>query len=91
MATLPKTGACEEWLQMPVTRDGREGVVNGEIRITPPNKFPHPVVMRASQAAFRVLHLKEGKLRRSAILADGVLKPKHFPAVQIDVSRIWSD
>ena len=184
MATLPKTGTVtyEEWLRMPIV-NGREEVVNGEIRIMPPNKMPHPQIMRALQAAFfrqldlstteffastfglvirrepltsrapdiavfdrstmvwedgyvqsapqlaievlspsesrreiaeklrdyesigtsevwlispeaatvEVLLLEDGKLRRSAILAEGVLKPKHFPAVQIDISEIWPD
>ena len=184
MATLPKprTVTYEEWLRMPVA-EGREEVVNGEIRIMPPNKAPHPQVMRALQAMFlkqldlasaeffastfglvirreplscrapdvavflrstmveqdgyyhsapqlaievlspsesrkeiaeklrdyetigtpevwlvspeaatvEVLYLEEGKLRRSAILAEGILKPKHFPAVEIDIAQIWPD
>ena len=185
MATLPKVGTVtyEEWLQMPVMQDGREEVVNGEIRITPPNKLPHPVIIDNLTAAFHkqldrtttrffasvfglvirreplacrapdiavferstiveqdgyihsapqlvievlspsetrkeiaeklrdyesigteevwlispeaatveVLQLEEGKLRRSAILAEGTLKPKHFPTVQIDIAEIWPD
>jgi len=185
MASLPKTGlvSYEEWLGMPVVQDGREEVVNGEIQIMPPNKSPHPKVMRALQAIFlrqldltsaeffastfglvirrepltcrspdiavferstmveedgyyhsapqlaievlspsetrkeiaaklrdyerigtpevwlvspeaatvEILYLEEGKLRRSAILAEGFLKPKHFPAVQIDIAQIWPD
>lgn len=185
MATLPKTRAVtyEEWLRMPVVHEGREEVVNGEIRVMPPNKMPHPRVVRTLTAAFlpqldsktaelffsefglvirqepltcrqpdlavferaaiiekdgyihsapqlaievlspsetrkeiaekvrdyesigteevwlvspeaatvEILCLEEGKLRRSAILAEGVLKPKHFPAVQIDIAQIWPD
>ena len=185
MATLPKTGTVtyEEWLRMPVVREGREEVVNGEIRVMPPNKLPHPRVVQALSAAFHrqldsktteffsstfglvirtepltcrspdiavferstmvekdgyihsgpqlaievlspsetrkefaeklrdyesigtaevwlvspeaatveILYLEEGKLRRSSILAEGVLRPKHFPAVQIDIARIWPD
>jgi Uma2 family endonuclease len=183
MATLPKTGTVtyEEWLQMPIV-DGREEVVNGEIRIMPPNKMPHPRVVDNLTAAFHrqldrsathlfasvfglvvrrepltcrapdiavfdrstmveqdgyvhsapqlaievlspsetrkeiseklrdylsigtvevwlvspeariveVLVLEDGKFRRSAIL-EGILKPKHFPTVQIDISEIWPD
>lgn len=183
MATLPKTVTYEEWLQMPATQEGREEVVNGEIRIMPPNKAPHPVVIRALTVIFaqqlnlatteffastfglvirtepltcrspdiavfdrstlverdgyyhsapqlaievlspsetrkeiaekirdyesigtsevwlvspeaatvEVLQLQEGKLRRSAILAEGVLSPKHFPSVKIDIAQIWPD
>src|SRR5437868_3741828 len=54
MATLPKAGTItyEEWLQMPVTQDGREEVVNGEIRLIPPNKLPHPRILRVLQVIF---------------------------------------
>jgi len=39
MASLPKSGTVtyEEWPGMPVVNEGREGVVNGKIRIMPPN------------------------------------------------------
>lgn len=185
MASLPKTGTVtyEEWLRMPITEYGREEVVNGEIRILPPSKTPHPRLLSTLMAAFfpqldleimeffssgfglvirreplicrqpdlavferatmierdgyihsapqlaievlspsesrkeiaeklrdyesigteevwlvspeaatvEVLYLEEGKLRRNAILAEGVLKLKHFPAVQIDIATIWPD
>ena len=185
MATLPKTGTVtyEEWLRMPVVKEGREEVVNGEIRIMPPNKMPHPKVMRALQLMFlqqldlttteffastfgliirsepltcrapdiavfehstmierdgyihsapqlaievlppsetrkeiteklrdyesigiaevwlvspeaatvEVLKLEDGKLRRSALLAEGILRPKHFTNVEIVITRIWPD
>jgi Uma2 family endonuclease len=42
-------------------------------------------------AAVEILLLEDGKLGRSAILAEGILKPKHFPAVQIDIAEIWPD
>src|SRR5215471_4951888 len=53
MATLPKTHLItyEEWLQMPAT-EGREEVVNGQIRKLPPNKLPHPDVIDNLTAAF---------------------------------------
>ena len=38
-----------------------------------------------------VLYLEDGHLRSHAILADGVLTPKHFPNVQIRISEIWPD
>ena len=53
MATLPKVVTYEEWLEMPITQDSREEVVNGEIRIMPPNKTPHPFVVDDFTAAFR--------------------------------------
>jgi hypothetical protein len=43
MASLPqsKTVTYEERLRMPEVSDAMEGVVNGEIRIMPPNKWNH--------------------------------------------------
>lgn len=34
---------------------------------------------------------REGKLRHIAILAEGILKPKYFPGIQIEISQIWPD
>jgi len=46
MATIPKVVSYEEWLHMPVAEDCIEEVVNGEIRIMPPNKWEaHSVVV----------------------------------------------
>jgi len=182
MGTLPKIVTYEEWLEMPVTQDGREEVVNGEIHIMPPNKL-HPVVIDNLTAAFHsqldrtrakcfasvfglvirkepltcrspdiavflratmieqdgyvhsapqlvievlspsetrkeiaaklrdyesigveevwlvspeaatveVLYLENGKFRSSALLAQGILRPKHFPSVQIDIAAIWPE
>ena len=183
MATLPTIVTYEEWLQMPITQDGREEVVNGEIRIMPPNKTPHPYIVDDLTAAFRsqldrkrticigstfglvirkepltcrspdiavfdratmieqdgyihsapqlvievlspsetrreireklrdyesigveeawlvspeggtveVLGLQNGRLERLDLLAEGILRPKHFPYVQIDIAEIWPD
>jgi Uma2 family endonuclease len=183
MATLPKIITYEEWLDMPITQDGREEVVSGEIRIMPPNKLPHPTVVRALTVAFlrqldlaraeffssifglvirkepltcrspdiavfdratmveqdgyihsapqlvieilspsetrkeiteklrdyesigveevwlvspeartvEVLGLQNGRLERVSVLAEGILRPKHFPTVQIDIAEIWPD
>lgn len=38
-----------------------------------------------------ILPLKNGQLRRTAILAEGILKPRAFPNVQIDIAQIWPD
>jgi Uma2 family endonuclease len=38
-----------------------------------------------------VFYLENGELRRHAILADGILKPLHFPDVQINIAEIWPD
>jgi Uma2 family endonuclease len=53
MATLPKTGIItyEEWVNMPVS-EGREEVVNGEIRPMPPARYTHAFVVQKLVAAF---------------------------------------
>jgi Uma2 family endonuclease len=54
MASLPKSGIVtyEEWLRMPEVQDAIEEVVNGEIRIMPPNKWNHAIIV---QRLFRAL------------------------------------
>jgi len=185
MASLPKSHRVtyEEWLRMPVVEDGIEEVVNGEIRITPANKWKHTQVVQNLYDAFvpqidrrqvsvviasfgliirksplterqpdlavfdlstiveedgyihsapqlavevlspantrrereeklndyaeigtpevwvfspeartvEVLLLEDGRLRRSAILAEGLLKPVRFPNVEINIAEVWPD
>ena len=39
-----------------------------------------------------VFHLEEGRLRCVRVLnGGGILTPKHFPAVQVDIARIWPE
>ncbi len=168
---------------MPITHDAIEEVVNGEIRIRPPNKSPHPELILELQIAFlgqldlkttlfisstfglvirrkpltsrspdiavfdrativqrdgyyhsapqlivevlspsetpqelaeklrdyesigvpevwlfnpdpkavEVLELQNGRLCRTALLTQGMLIPKHFPTVQIDIAQIWPE
>jgi Uma2 family endonuclease len=40
-------------------------------------------------ATVEVLLLQDGALRQSQILTEGILKPKHFPGVEIDIAAIW--
>jgi Uma2 family endonuclease len=185
MASLPKSTKVtyEEWLRMPIVEDAIEEVVNGEIRIMPPNKWKHSEIVQnlydalasqfdrrrvrvvvtnfgliirkspltsrvpdlavferstmveqdgyihsAPQLAVEVLSpantrrereeklnnyaeigtpevwvispegktveillLEQGRLHRSAILAEGLLKPVRFPHVQINIAEIWPD
>ena len=54
MATIPRVVSYEEWLRMPVVEDCVEEVVNGEIRIMPPNKWEsHAVVVDNLQRILR--------------------------------------
>lgn len=45
MATTTRTVTYEEWLNMPVVEDAIEEVANGEIRIMPPNKWQHAIIV----------------------------------------------
>src|ERR1035438_8978704 len=47
MASLPnsKTVTYEEWLTLPIVTDQIEEVVNGEIRLMPPNKWNHTCII----------------------------------------------
>jgi Uma2 family endonuclease len=38
-----------------------------------------------------VLYLESGHYRSAAILAEGILKPREFPHVQVDIDTIWPD
>jgi Uma2 family endonuclease len=186
MASLPssKIVTYEEWLRLPEVSDEIEEVVNGEIRIMPPAKLKHaliverlrrsldaqldparflilisdfgliirrePLTSRVPDLAVfelstmveqdgyvhsapqlvvevlspsntrrereeklgdyaalgvpevwvvspeartvEVLYLENGYLRGSApILAEGLLKPRRFPGVQVDIAGIWPD
>lgn len=53
MASLPnsKTVTYEEWLKMPEVSDQIEEVVDGEIRLMPPNKKKHADVVQNLQEA----------------------------------------
>jgi Uma2 family endonuclease len=48
MASLPKSGLVtyEEWLRMPEVQDAIEEVVDGEIRIMPPPKLNHSLIVQ---------------------------------------------
>jgi Uma2 family endonuclease len=53
MASLPNPRAVtyEEWLLMPEVQDATEEVVNGEIRIMPPAKWKHAMIIERLRAA----------------------------------------
>ncbi|MGA2771115.1 MAG: Uma2 family endonuclease [Bryobacteraceae bacterium] len=185
MASLPnpRTVTYEEWLRMPEVTDAIEEVVDGEIRIMPPNKWNHTLIVENMRdalvaqldrhefrvvvavfglvirkapltsrvpdlAVFRkstiveqdgyihsapqlvvevlspgnthrererkladyaslgvpemwvvspeartveVLYLEGGFLRSAQALTQGVLEPRQFPGVQIQIAAIWPD
>lgn len=52
---------------------------------------PEVWVLSPEGRTVEVLLLENGFLRRSQILADGILQPKLFPHVHIDIAKIWPD
>ena len=36
-----------------------------------------------------VLYFENGEYRRHALLSEGILKPLHFPNVEVQISKIW--
>ena len=63
MASLPssKTVTYEEWLRTPEVTDAIEEVVNGEIRIMPPAKWKHALIVARLNAAL-VAQLDIGRI-----------------------------
>jgi Uma2 family endonuclease len=53
--------------------------------------IPEVWVLAPDARTVEILYLEDGKLRRSAVLAEGLLKPCHFPTAQIDIAGIWPD
>ena len=82
MATTTKLVTYEEWLNMPEVQDATEEVVNGEIRIMPPPKFEHALIVHALRRALErqvdpetvyVLDTQFGLIIRRAPLTSRVL------------------
>jgi Uma2 family endonuclease len=53
MASTTRIVTYDEWLGMPVVEDAIEEVVNGEIRIMPPNKWLHSLTVEKLADALR--------------------------------------
>ncbi|MGO9260392.1 MAG: Uma2 family endonuclease [Bryobacteraceae bacterium] len=52
---------------------------------------PEAWVLAPEARTVEVLYLEEGRLRRVQLLAQGILTPKHFPAVKVDIAAIWPE
>jgi Uma2 family endonuclease len=50
---------------------------------------PEVWVFSPERRNVEVFYLENGSLRQSQVLTEGILKPKCFPGVQIEVSGIW--
>jgi Uma2 family endonuclease len=52
---------------------------------------PEMWVVSPEARTVEVLYLENGFLRSAQALTQGVLEPKHFPGVQIQIAEIWPD
>ena len=52
---------------------------------------PEVWVVAPQGMTVEVLYLEEGRLRRVQLLAEGILTPKHFPNVRVDIAAIWPE
>ncbi len=52
---------------------------------------PEAWVLAPQTRTVEVLYLEEGLLRRVQLLAEGILTPKHFPTVKVDIAAIWPE
>ena len=50
---------------------------------------PEVWVISPEARTVEVLSLKDGRLRTTALLRDGQIKPVHLPGVSVDVAAIW--
>jgi Uma2 family endonuclease len=48
-------------------------------------------VVSPEERTVEVLYLEGARYRTAALLAEGILKPREFPHVQIDIATIWPD
>jgi Uma2 family endonuclease len=52
---------------------------------------PEVWVLNPREQSVEVFYLQNGGLISAAVVKDGVLKPRGFPHVQIDIAQIWPD
>jgi Uma2 family endonuclease len=52
---------------------------------------PEAWVISPEAASVEILHLQNERLATTAILRHGLLKPRAFPHVEVDIAQIWPD
>ena len=69
------------------TRRGREEKIGDYASIGVPEVW----VVSPEGGTVEILYLAEGYLRSAQVLREGLLTPKHFPGVQVEIARIWPE
>ncbi len=52
---------------------------------------PEVWVVSPEGLTVEILYLKDSRLQRSGVLAEGILTPQRFPNVHVDIAAIWPD
>ena len=52
---------------------------------------PEAWVVSPEARTVEVLYLEDSRLHRVQLLAEGILTPRHFPGVHVDIAEIWPE
>ena len=85
--SIPPPQLVVEVLSPANTRREREEKIGDYARIGVPEVW----VVSPEGRTVEILYLAEGYLRSAQVLREGVLTPKHFPGVQVEIARIWPE
>jgi Uma2 family endonuclease len=52
---------------------------------------PEVWIVSPQEGTVEVIQFDDGQLRTTSVLTNGILKPREFPHVQVDIAQIWPD
>ena len=53
--------------------------------------IPEVWVISPEARTVEILYLENGCLRSAQVFREGLLRPRYFPAIEIDITHIWPD